>query len=270
MDWIFQKVNALVSSIGGWVILLTGITAWIGTLITNRLNTKWKKDQDREIEELRSELSRSSSIVNTAVAMFSAGHQFSQERRLKAIEAMWSAMLGLRSYSSRAILPYVILVPSEYASALNNSTLSSGISDYNELELANKVDEVSKIVEPQRPFLGEQLWKMFYIYRAFLARLTWLVIKGREKGKLVPWQEDSGISELLSIVLSEEEIQTGKKQVGHGVLFLIDLLEAKILLEVGSLISGEKYGEVGLAQAKRFADAVYNAECDAQKLKYKA
>ena len=39
-------------------------------------------------------------------------------------------------------------------------------------------------IEAHRPHLGESLWLQFFIYRAFRARLAYLIVEGTRRGHI--------------------------------------------------------------------------------------
>lgn len=124
---------------------------------------------------------------------------------------------------------------------------------------------MSYSLEMQRPFLSQRLWVLFFVYRAFLGRLSWRVVEGKAAGKLPPWDrsddgKDDAVIQMLTTVLASEEIVRARPQVVGGPHLVIELLEQRILAEIEKAISGGAVADLNLSEGQRLADALRIAE----------
>ena len=93
------------------------------------------------------------------------------QKRLSAVETMWSAVLELRERLAGSVFFYTILVPSEYDSVFEDSKTSHLVAPITDELIADSMGRTTP-VEIYRPYLGETLWFLFFVYRAFLGRLN--------------------------------------------------------------------------------------------------
>lgn len=233
----------------------TGVSIWIGKLISDRLNVKWKKDQDSKIEMLKAEIARNQAAINASVSNLSLMHQVGHERRLKAIETMWEAMNDFKSLCNVSIAFYSVLIQDEYADSLGRFQVPT------EYDLFEKANSNGSSVSQHRPFLGEVLWGMFVVYRIALFRPTLMLIKAKERGEAIrSWYDDPLLCNVIGSVLTEEEFQGYKDSVFGGYKSMVHTIEGKILSEINRIISGEMSAEVGYTQTRKWVEAARKAE----------
>jgi hypothetical protein len=163
-----------------------------------------------------------------------------QQRRLSAIDRLWSATLDLKEKLSAPVFFFGILLPSEYDSALDRhdtiGALVTSITDRLIVESLNSVDGI----ENDRPYLGEKLWGLFFVYRAFLGRLAHLIVEGKRRHHIADWREDHGVRQLLGHVLpaTEVELLFQAKEDVTAVTRAVDTLQLLILVEIRHITSG--------------------------------
>jgi hypothetical protein len=149
--------------------------------------------------------------------------------------------LDLRERLSAAVFFYTILVPSEYDSVFEQDgktrDLVTSITD--EL-IADSMRRTNR-VENERPYLGEVLWSLFFIYRAFLGRLAVLIVMGKRRCHIDNWRDDPGVHQILGGVFKEKELEVllGSKEDLHAVYRVLDRLQSLILEEISRVSSGE-------------------------------
>jgi hypothetical protein len=114
-------------------------------------------------------------------------------------------------------------------------------------------------VERERPYLGETLWLKFFIYRAFLGRLAYLVIQGKRTGHFDDWRNDKGIRQILSTVLPEKLMQgllNGNGAEGAtAVRRAADELERSVLEEISLILSGKRSATDSFENARELFEA---------------
>lgn len=163
------------------------------------------------------------------------------QKRLSAAETLWSAVLDLRERFSSAVGFYTILLPSEYDSVFDEGSkariLVAPITDEFVADAVRRAD----LVENDRPYLGEDLWSKFFVYRAFLGRLAVLIVMGKRRHHIGDWRDDRGVREILGSVLEEQEIEglLGSKADPHALNRAVSRLQSVILSEIRRVSSGE-------------------------------
>jgi hypothetical protein len=261
-----DSLTNVIIALGGWAIITIAVATWIGRRIAERLNIKWKMDQEKELEQLRANITRDHNMLNAAINSFSAGHHASDERRFCAIETMWKSMLELRSLFGSVIFFYDILLPTEYNDPRTNKMVSDVINSKD--KISNNYHSLRNDVVSYRPFLGEYLWILFSIYFIFISRTYHLFAKGVENKKIESWRNDKAIIRLLGTVLTEEDLSRNRLdsidefRLPDSASWILDLMELKILLETSRLISGEAVADISLNQMKRYYEAIQDANLD--------
>jgi hypothetical protein len=202
--------------------------------------------------------------VSAAITGFSSSHSAANERRLVAVESLWKAMLNLRRNAPPVTVWADVMSDDEFArlhtrpDLLDNDLMSNIEGEITQLMSA------SANVEEHRPFCGELPWALFFIYRAIHGRLLFLIGEGFKRGVIVPWRRDHGMQQLLSSVLNSEEMsEVMRGQFGRWYSCL-QLLEAKFLREVESVISGKHASDASLQEATRIVAAVQSVARNVQ------
>jgi len=151
-------------------------------------------------------------------------------------------------------LCYQILLDEELnCKSLNNSNSGFGaqiaklsLIDHT-YELTSNSDEINKL----RPFISEQLWILMNAYQGFIGRTVYLLIDGYEKEQIKNWKEDSGVKQIISTILTKDELQYILKLKTHAYDSMLQLIENKILNELKRLISSDDLTENSLVELKK-------------------
>ena len=122
--------------------------------------------------------------------------------------------------------------------------------------VAEKTTLQNPQIEYVRPFIGEELYLQFFIYRAVTGRTAILLEEGIKSGKVESWYNDSGIQQLLSYVMSSEEINQFKQVSVVRLHWLQNALEAKILNGMQRLIAGEVSSQESVEKAQNILKQV--------------
>jgi hypothetical protein len=163
------------------------------------------------------------------------------QKRLSAVETLWSVVLDLRERLWAPVFFYTILMPSEYDSVFEkDSKMHKVVASITDELIADSMRRTSR-VENDRPFLGEVLWGQFFIYRAFLGRLAALVVMGRDHGHIDNWRDDHGVRQILGAMFKEEglEVLLGPKENLLAVHRVLDRLQSLMLNEISRVSSGD-------------------------------
>lgn len=201
--------------------------------------SEWKTKNQAEIERLKGQLQNDRIAINTALESLSLGQERAQERRLDAVEDLWDAILKIREHAQPAINFYELLYPEEYDKALDNPKIMSIVSDVDEEYVTDGFAHGDDL-ERMRPYLGENLWHLFVMYRAVLGRMTLFIAEGKREGQIQNWREDDLILSYLEKALDEDNLDRATEQNSRATRVLIDSLEGKVIEEMSLVISGRR------------------------------
>lgn len=237
-----MNFDSIVKLLGGWSLILIAISALISRLLTGRVLSSWRRDEQKQIEILRDQLANSRLAIEAAIHSHSMGQNLVHQKHIEAVERLWSAVLMLRNRLSQAFFLSDILLPEEYDHVLDRSSklfeYVHVLSDDMITEVMSSVDHIEK----DRPLLGDTLWFNFFLYRAFRGRAEYLLLDGVKKGHIQDWRTDSGIKELLEYALPREKV-TFLLESGYPIGFLkqaANEIESLILKEIALVVSGEQ------------------------------
>ena len=219
-----------------------------------------KAEHEIALERLRSDLAREHAIETTATATFTAGHIAASERRLQAVEALWKTILELRNNTPTIVGVADMLTSDETRKVPADPRLAPLLKDLSEAKIVSIFIQGSSGVEVFRPFFGDYLWSLFFVYRALMGRISLIFVKGRGQATVDYWAEDDGVRQLLSAVLSKDELEHFHKMRIGKLDFMRGAMEAKILAEIRRIVSGQSSGEVALDQARRISEALARVE----------
>jgi hypothetical protein len=253
-----ESISKLVLLVGGWSAVLIAVSAFVSKLVTERVLSKWRRDEQREMEMLRSELTDSRAVLDAAIRGFASGEGLSHQKRIEGVDALWAAVLELRHGLSGPVFFYGILLPSEYDDVLQkDGAIAASISGLSDSTMHQTLSSVSP-VERQRPFVGETLWLRFFIYRAFLGRLAHLIVDGKRKGHIPDWRDDSGVGQLLGHVLQKKALEQllQSKKDPTAINRALNSLESLILEEMSLITSGQRSSLASFENARQLRDAL--------------
>ena len=261
----------------GAVVVVAGIgvvifwaRAWIGTRIREAIHVSAQKgleeyksdlrsDENTLLEEVRKLNTQLQAVQGTANAGLIEGQRVAAEWRAKTADAIWREVLRLR-HDTPAVLTYLdILTPDEYQLFVTRT-------DLRELALSLNDERTwfwNPDAEQVRPFLGEELFLKFFIYRAWLGRVAYLLERDVRRGEVKPWFQDAGIRrQLLPMVLDEEELKQLDELPATQFSWTLNALEGKILDQLRKVVSGEVSTTESLEQARRVRALIQTLEAD--------
>jgi exonuclease VII small subunit len=248
---------------GGWTAISVGISSWLGKVSSERLISRWRANEQAQLESIRGELANDRLLLESATKSFQSGQNLYQEKRLTAVELLWQEVLTLREKFSAPVFFFTILVPSEYDNALNsNDYFNAYLKDVDD-EFIVKAVRGTEGIEKSRPYLGETLWLQFFIYRAFLCRLAYLITKAKKKGQFSgDWRDDSGVRQLLPTVLGADMTDGFLKLEGGSILVntATGSLEALMLKEISLITSGSRSSSESFENAAQLRKIIAGLE----------
>jgi hypothetical protein len=258
------KLNDFILLLGGWSVISIAVIYYFSNRIADRLNIKWKESADINISKLQGEIAKNNSTLNSVLALYGSNHHQAQDRRILAIEVLW-----------KNLIEYKNIVP-DVTHLLFNYLTEKEIEDFwiretdNSLHHAHKKQLMSldfdarisnsfdfiKLIELERPFIGERIWFHFDIYKIFLGRITYLMQVGTQDKKFEHWQKDKHLKQLLSDTLSSKEVDYIYSLEVNSLKSTSILLEGKLIQEIDKTLSGEAFSETVLDRVKKFENVM--------------
>lgn len=242
------EITDLIKVFGGMTLITTGISTWLGKIMSDKLNTKWKNEKDVELSKLKDTLSKNQTLLNASMTMISQGFQVSYERRLQAVEVVWESILKMREYFSPLNFFFSIFLPSEY----NDVSLSEKgmLANFDINESVSLISELNKTVEKYRPFLGEEIWSLFFTYNAIMGRIIFLYFQQKNKRDIKHWSNDINVVNLFKNAIGDKINTINLKDI-NSLNIIISILEQEILILINRITNGEKASEINLEHAQK-------------------
>lgn len=222
---------------GGWTLLITGITTWVSSLISKKIFTSWERKNQFDLEKLKSDLNKTNFQLEEISRIISTNQSIVQSKRIDALESLWQAIIKLRESFTSVIFFFIILAPSEYKDFISDPK-KSFVKDIND-EFIVKVIQEYKYIENLRPLIGENLWGLFFIYRAFLGQLAFIIINIKDGKDINNWKNDKDIFKLLKLIIPSEENDSITKN-NFDLNDVLNIIEGKILKEIHEFLSGKR------------------------------
>ncbi|MCY3887953.1 MAG: hypothetical protein OXG19_09695 [Chloroflexi bacterium] len=238
---------------------------WVGEAIRHKFRRaaaeqahELTTEENALLEEIRRLNTQLQAMQNTANATVIEGQRVAAEWRTKTADAIWREIVRLRQ-AAPAVLTYLdILTPDEYQHFVTRA-------DLRELALALEDERLwywTLEAEHVRPFLGEDLFLKFFIYRACLGRVAYLLERDVRQGEVKPWFRDSGIRQHLRLVLEEDEMkQLDELPIGQ-LSWTLNIMEGKILDQLRRVVSGEISMTESLEQARAIRESIQKLEAE--------
>jgi hypothetical protein len=214
-----------------------------------------KSDYDVQLERLRAENAKQLAIETSARLSLSDAYKAAHERRLTAIERAWAIILKIHSVTPPCIPLSDLLTDEEQKNLPKSANFRSLIISSQADPLDKRLSRASEGMDEIRLFVGDRIYMLLFVYRAFHGRLEFLMQQSLDKGHLDPWWKDSFVYQVLPLVLSRDEIE--ELQHGrHRFDRLRSMLEVKFLQECQPILSGEAAAHFSLKQAMAIQEAV--------------
>jgi hypothetical protein len=262
MNEIWQTV---ITALGGYTVILGGLFWWIGnrrmqSLLAqekgkiqkevNKENAELFAKHQKELEELKARFTVEESVRQMLTGSFSNAQTKVFERRLNYIEELWKAFYILRD-SMPAFLTYVdIILEKEYAEWIKRTEVQQVFGDLSMEKITKMSTSLTGDIEKVRPFVGEYLWSLYFVYRTFSFRLVVFIFMERQKVTPKYWKKDDGLKQILHSVLSESEFSNfTSKEVG-AIQYVRILMESKFISQVENIITGKSSIQEGVEQAR--------------------
>lgn len=111
-------------------------------------------------------------------------------------------------------------------------------------------------IEEVRPYVGEVVWSLFYVYQAINIRIVFLAWSfAHADEEKIYWYKDEGTLSLLRLALSKEEMDKFDYLKMGKIDYFRKIIEEKLLKSWKKLLSGEDFREEALQHAQAIISA---------------
>ena len=245
------------------VLLSSGIVSFFVWLMKKRITVgienSVKNKYDSKIENLKNELTISQSILTNSLANQTEGVKVTHEKRVKAIDFYWEDILELEhfikplNYFDQITLAKEVEQINRIKSDLPEKfqeEISQAFKDLDSDKMLKTETIFKKEIEKLRPYIGEQLWLLRFLYVSFIGRIIHLYETNYSKGlNLEHWMKDEFLKKNLQNILSDEEIKFVYETEHGGIQRGINMFKQKILKEISEITSGASAGKSSLENA---------------------
>lgn len=214
-----------------------------------------KAEHDIALERLRTDAAQARAIQDVATGSFLDSRRAGHQRRLQAIEELWRATLKIRESIPSIVMLQDVLLPEEYPQIFTGEKFSGSLAEITYERITSSMTDACRDVESNRPFVGEYLWWLFFIYRAIMGRFCVLILFGKENRDIVHWSKDGGVRQLLEAALTSHELTEIYKTSIGGFDKIQKIIETKMLNAANRIVSGKEASQLGLEQAQKIATA---------------
>jgi len=252
----------LVKLIGGMTIILSSVISFVAYFIKDYYINKWKSNYQIDIEKIKGNLSQNNSILDNLTKSISNIYLASNEKRIEYLEKVWNGMMEQkRGLPSVIFMAYTILTKEEIEKLpqTTNEYTIAGIKSFKPKEYFDFHLNITSELEKTRPFIGEKIWLIYFVYQAFLGRLTYLIQDGLEKGKVKYWKDDKGfINQILLSVIKKDELNKLIEKDISSFHNILNFLEFKALNDISEQLSGKRMTEESVEQALKLSNLTKN------------
>ena len=240
-----MKIGDLWPEVAQWLvlvlllILVVVIRAFPQVLVGGILR-KVDYQNNKKIEGIRADYG----TLKTTVDYLSAAQSEVQPRVVKAVEALWNAILVIKNDYLKAVGATTLMTSQEIDRCFQRPGEEPGE------DLLPKYQSVAETIdceafrdsvsETSRLYVSDRLWLVFVSFRMVHGRLAYLFHKSLEDGKYHDWQSDRHMKTIFRNVLSEKVVDEGFGNRFGGFRDLADRLEAEFLKEARYVLYGSQ------------------------------
>ncbi|MBM6755549.1 hypothetical protein H6A18_03250 [Collinsella tanakaei] len=238
---------------------INAILTFISNTISHnrdKLLQKQASQLQNELERNKAELTNRSNKIETILSRHQHGIDIVIERQIEAADRVWSRILDIQQICQ----PYIDV---DIFSGLDNRSYETlarfGCSDArNTFDLFYKIRNEDPLFS-ERPYLNEELWSHYLIYRAFSCRLLVYYSSCVEHGEEVYWYRDSLIMDIIKPVLDDNEIVHLQKSRTSFLNKVNSKLVTLICNDIRSVFTGEKASKESITLMESIlADKTYD------------
>ncbi len=243
----------LKSALREW--LLTRIRSSIQLKLDTELEThKAKLAGQVEEEKLRlsNELGTHKALLETVRASFSEGQRASMDRKLAAVDIIWSEVLILRRLTLSKMTYVDVFKETEthkYKEVMESNLGNTVLQESSLEEKKERLNTISHDLDKVRPYIGEYLWGVLECYRAIQVRMFFVLeMFSDDSSKVIGWYRDEGTYGIVTAVLNETELEHFDNMQFGKFTWLIGKVETKMLAELRHIVSGQHFAQDALGK----------------------
>lgn len=235
--------------------LILLIVGFLGrNLIVSFISSGVQHQYDKKLENLKSQLSQERNTELTtlksnfderfetqrmALAAYSDRQSALHDRKLDALEKVWSQIIEVRDLTSAELTMAEITTKEEVELFREKHPFNEDALEYI-YKILGKLDPT---IEQHRLYVGDPIWRYFIIHRGIMLRATYLVLKNRSEKQSENWQDDKPLENLLVAVMTEKQFADYQKLRIGKINFMRNAIEANILNVMRNQLDGDQIPE---------------------------
>jgi len=247
----------LILALGGSTSAIAILVFFLWRLTYAKINLNWERNNQKQIELLKSELSRQNKFNDSILTSHNHGHQQAQDKRINTIECLWESILQRETFSVGIATNYRIYTTDEIKLnflKIDQKDNTINLNNITMKDFIEKTFEKEFEVDKRRPFMSSYLWQLYKVHGVFIGRSIHLFVESKHERKSPLWSEDEAMLKTLSTVLSSEEISSASNQEIGSYNQIVTLIESKILNECHKILSGDLAMEASAEQARKLLE----------------
>ena len=243
---------------------LFAAAVWLArTAIYNRLTKSVQHEFDTKLETLRGQLRESEERLKAdlrakeseiaalragALSAMAARQIATSQRRLDAVDQLWSAVTALSAVKSVIMMMSVVNFDTAAARAEKDPNLRRAFEFMSRGFDMASLDLTS--AQKARPYLSPMVWALYSALLAIClhASMRLQVLKSGVPAKEV--MNDAGISKIIAAVLPEQAAFI-ERMGPSGNFLLVEQVEAKLLQELQAMLAGADADRAAVEQAAK-------------------
>lgn len=241
--------------------------SWIGERLKNSikheydlrlsaLNNELKSQAEAQAAKLKASIEREAEKIRFATSSIGESQKAVIARKLDGIDTLWTGVLSARE-TVPVVMSFIdILTEDQYISIADHCDFKQLVGDFSAEKFAKMFKDNVGSLERVRPYVGEYLWAVFSTYQALIVKIALLIQMGEKDSEKLNWHKDRVIRQLLNSYLTKSESAEFEATKIGKVGWLQRNFEAKILLAMQKVISGQKFGEEALKQAQKMEEII--------------
>ncbi|HSH79207.1 MAG TPA: hypothetical protein VLA19_11835 [Herpetosiphonaceae bacterium] len=275
---VWTVAGAIVLTVGGAGAIIIGISSWLGRIWADRLqqqvSAKYAHELEGlksryavELEHLRDQFAERHQALDSTMQVLNSRFASSHDRVIVSQESVWNEVLAIRNFVTPYLFHYAILHPREYIGVSSKKVKLA----FQEITSADFLDQTLQAfatgrIEKIRPFIGEDLWFLYFAYCQVALRLALNVVQAVEAGQLQAWDRDSAgkpdpLREVLETIFKDSQLTVLIDSSPYGApQRILGAMEDRILSEMNKWLFGTRLADITLAERQRIAALLPSVE----------
>lgn len=190
------------------------------------------------------------------LAIRSQAHSQIYPETVTAIKKVWQNVLVLENLIAGALFLDAIFVEADLQNkdtqGFQEALKSSKVLSKEQLDLYYK--ERIPEIDGLRPFISEDLWRKFFVYRQFCLRFFYVVMDSAKNENFSKLYSDATLNGVITSNLSSEEVSIAKSQKIGRHNYVKELLKYRILKTIREVLSGQIAAEESAGDVLKYFD----------------